>query len=94
MSLLLRCPQIVDGVGAALTGHGVLIEGERITRVAPTPEFEGFGGEQLILEDATLLPGLIDCHVHLCFDAESNPGEVTDKLRPGAVAVRALANVR
>jgi len=94
LSLLLRCPQIVDGVGAALTRHGVLIEGQRIARVAPIAEFEGFSGEQLVLDDTTLLPGLIDCHVHLCFDAESDPGEVMEKLPPGAVAVRALANAQ
>ncbi len=94
MSLLLRCSQIVDGIGAALAWHGVLIEGERIARVAPIAEFEGFRGEELVLDDATLLPGLIDCHVHLCFGAEPDPGEATDKLRPGAVAVRALANAQ
>ncbi len=94
MSLLLRCPRIVDGVGGVLTEHGVLIEDERIARVAPVAEFEGYDGEQCILDDTTLLPGLIDCHVHLCFGAEPNPGEATEKMLPGAVAVRALANAQ
>lgn len=94
MSLLLRCARIVDGVGGTLDGHGVLIEEARITRVAPLGEFDGYAGEAVSLDDATLLPGLIDCHVHLCFDAESNPGEATEKLRPGAVAVRALVNAQ
>ena len=35
MGLLLRCPRIVDGIGGTLTQHGVLVEGERIVRVAP-----------------------------------------------------------
>ena len=94
MSLLLRCPHIVDGVGGTLTQHGVLIEGERIARVAPVAEFEGYVGEEMDLEDTTLLPGLIDCHVHLCFGAEANPAEATDRMSPGAVAVRALANAQ
>ncbi len=95
MSLLLRCPRIVDGIGGTLTQHGVLVEGARIARVAPITEFEGYQGEEVTLDEAsTLLPGLIDCHVHLCFDAESNPGEATEKMRPGAVAVRALANAQ
>ncbi len=94
MSLLLRCSRIVDGVGGTLTQHGVLVEGKRIARVAPIAEFEGFSGEDLALDNTTLLPGLIDCHVHLCFDAEPNPGEVTEKMQPGAVAVRALANAQ
>jgi imidazolonepropionase-like amidohydrolase len=95
MSLLLRCPRIVDGTGGTLTQHGVLLEGQRIARIAPVSEFEGYQGEEIALDDATtLLPGLIDCHVHLCFDAEPNPGEVAEKMRPGAVAVRALANAQ
>ncbi len=95
MSLLLRCPRIVDGIGGTLTRHGVLLEGQRIARIAPISEFEGYRGEEVVLDDATtLLPGLIDCHVHLCFDGEPNPGEVAEKMRPGAVAVRALANAQ
>ncbi len=95
MSLLLRCPRIVDGIGGTLTQHGVLLEGERIARIAPISEFEGYRGEELVFDDATtLLPGLIDCHVHLCFDAEPHPGEVVEKMRPGAVAVRTLANAQ
>ena len=94
MSLLLRCPHIVDGVGGSLSQHGVLIEGEHIARIAPMAEFAGYDGEELNLDDTTLLPGLIDCHVHLCFGAEPNPAEATDKLRPGAIAVRALANAQ
>jgi imidazolonepropionase-like amidohydrolase len=95
MSLLLRCPRIVDGIGGTLTQHGVLLEGERIARIAPISEFEGYQGEEVVLDGATtLLPGLIDCHVHLCFDAEPHPGEVAEKMRPGAVAVRALSNAQ
>jgi imidazolonepropionase-like amidohydrolase len=94
MTLLLRCPHIVDGVGGTLTEHGVLIEGERIARIAPVAEFAGYAGEELALDGTTLLPGLIDCHVHLCFGAEPNPGEATEKMRPGAIAVRALANAQ
>lgn len=94
MSLLLRCPRIVDGVGGTLTQHGVLIEGERIARVAPLAEFDGYSGDALTLDNTTLLPGLIDCHVHLCFGAEPNPGEATDKMHAGAIAVRALANAQ
>jgi len=94
MSLLLRCSRIVDGLGGTLTEHCVLVEGEHITRVAPASEFEGYSGPEQALDDATLLPGLIDCHVHLCFDAEGNPGEAVERMHPGAVAVRALTNAQ
>jgi imidazolonepropionase-like amidohydrolase len=56
------------------------------------------GGELVDLGDATLLPGLIDVHQHLAFDASSNPvagleadDDATLLLRMRLAAQRALA---
>ena len=47
-----------------LEGCAVLVEGERIAAVGPADEMpKGAAVERL--EGCTLLPGLIDCHVHL-----------------------------
>ena len=94
MSVLYRNARIIDGLGTQLSDHAVLIEGERIARVAASAEFDGFAGETRDLTGTTLLPGLIDCHVHLVFGCEASPGEAVDKLAPGEVTVRALANAR
>jgi imidazolonepropionase-like amidohydrolase len=94
VNLLIRPARIIDGEGRVLEGHGTLIEGRHIARVAPLAEFEGFTGQVLGLDDGTLLPGLIDCHVHLCFGAEPNPGEAVQRMQPGAVTLRALGNAQ
>lgn len=94
MSLLLKAQRIIDGEGGVLEEHGVLVEDGLITRIAPQAEFEGFTGEAVTLADGSLLPGLIDCHVHLCFGAEPNPGEAVERMRPGEIAVRALDNAQ
>src|SRR5690606_17886549 len=52
--------KILDGGGAALDEHGLLVSGERVERLAPAAEFEGFSGERIELTGMTLLPGLID----------------------------------
>lgn len=84
--------------GRLFDGHGfrdataVLVEGDRITRVAPEAEFQGFAGRRVETHGATLLPGLIDCHVHLVFGAEPNPWTALNALRPGQVAIKALDN--
>jgi len=39
---------------------------------------------------ATLMPGLTDCHVHLCLGAEGDPGTAADKLLPGQMTLKAL----
>ncbi len=68
--LAVRAAKLIDGRGGApLLGAVVLIEGERITAVGsglPIPA----GTRVLDLGGATLLPGLIDMHVHLTARAD------------------------
>ena len=94
MSLLIQPGRIIDGQGNCLTEHAVLIDDGRIAQLAPFDAFQGYSGPALRDANASLTPGLIDCHVHLCFGAEGNPGEAVDRLRPGDVALRALANAQ
>jgi len=54
--------------------HGVLVEGGQIAWVgahARAPR-EARAAASVACEGRTLTPGLIDCHVHLCFDGEAN----------------------
>lgn len=51
----------------------ILIEGERITRVSSGGEIPA-DYDRINLGDATLLPGLIDVHVHLDFDPAFGSG--------------------
>jgi imidazolonepropionase-like amidohydrolase len=85
---------VIDGSGGRHDGLGVLVEDDRIRRVAPLGEFDGFAGERVDTSGGALLPGLIDCHVHLVYRGEPNPGQAVDQLRPGEVALRALENAR
>jgi imidazolonepropionase-like amidohydrolase len=61
---LIRAARLVDGTGAPARGPAaVLIEHGRIVAVDPSPVPDGV--EVMDLGDVTLLPGLIDTHVHL-----------------------------
>ncbi len=82
--------RLFDGENAPLDGQAVLVEDTAIRRVAPRPEFDGFAGEVVDTSGATLMPGLIDCHVHLCLGAEGDPGTAADKLLPGQTTMKAL----
>ena len=79
-----------DGDGNTLEDHGILVDGTRIERVAPVAEFDGFSGDRVDTAGGTVLPGLMDCHVHLCFGGEPDPHTSMDKLDASSVVLKAL----
>jgi imidazolonepropionase-like amidohydrolase len=78
--LAIRAERAFDGEQAIPGGALVLVDGGRIVGVepgsAPLPE----GWPVTELPGATLLPGLIDAHVHLCGDSQA--GALDERL-PG-----------
>ena len=89
MTTLYRSGRIFDG-DRMIDGHAVLVEADRIRRVAPESEFDGFAGETIDCSGGTVMPGLIDCHVHLLFRGEADPMRVLEKLDAAYAVVRAL----
>jgi imidazolonepropionase-like amidohydrolase len=65
--IYLRAGRMIDVVeGRVLTNQTVVIKGDRIDRVAPSSSIDIPAGADVIdLSDMTVLPGLIDNHVHL-----------------------------
>ncbi|MFP6709086.1 MAG: amidohydrolase family protein [Alphaproteobacteria bacterium] len=78
------------GAGDIIEGQAVLVEGGQVAKVAPAGEFDGFSGAAIDTSGGTLMPGLFDCHVHLCLGAEGDPGTAADKLLPGQITMKAL----
>jgi imidazolonepropionase-like amidohydrolase len=72
MSVLFKDGVVFQGKKILPKGYSVLVEGDLIKRIAPDAEFVGFEGDVISLEGKTLLPGLIDCHVHLVFSGQSD----------------------
>jgi len=74
-TLVLMGASLVDGSGAEpVRGRVVVVEGDRITQVVD--DARAPRGRRIDLSGCTLLPGLINCHVHLCFGAEADPVRV------------------
>ncbi len=68
--LVILGARLIDGTGADPIEHSALvIEGERISAVGPRARVTVPRGAVVIEADgASILPGLIDCHVHLTGD--------------------------
>ena len=71
--LVVRAAWLFDGTSATLMPQpAVVVEGEKIAAVESGVEPPG-DAEVVDLGDATLLPGLVDTHVHLVLDATGDP---------------------
>src|SRR5215204_917915 len=85
-----RARRVVDGNGRPVQPCVVLVDGERIVDVVG-PEAAPSDAEIDDLGDVTILPGLIDAHVHLIWaGAEPNPEEIRARESIPMATVRAV----
>ncbi|EGH74876.1 amidohydrolase family protein, partial [Pseudomonas syringae] len=64
--LILRNGRLLDvQQGQLISGQEVVIEGERIVAVRAEGQPAPAGAQVIDLGGRTLMPGLIDCHVHV-----------------------------
>jgi imidazolonepropionase-like amidohydrolase len=78
---LVRAGRFFDGTGSEpISGIAVELRDGRVARIGA--DLQPADGAQVVDEpDATLLPGLIDCHVHLTLSASGNwIGEMNDSV--------------
>ncbi|RRV10413.1 amidohydrolase family protein [Pseudomonas sp. v388] len=87
--MILRNGRLLDlQAGALVAGQEVVIEGERIVAVRPTTQGCEADTQVIDLGGMTLMPGLIDCHVHVL---ASNANLGLNALQPNAITMyRAL----
>ena len=92
-SLVLTGATLIDGTGAApVSGRAVVVRDGRIQAVVA--EREAPAGPTRRLEGLTLLPGLINCHVHLCFGGEADPGAAMVKETFATTVIKAPVRAR
>jgi imidazolonepropionase-like amidohydrolase len=70
--VLIRAGRVVDVVGGrVLSGQTIVVRDGRIERITPSADAPATSGaSEIDLRNATVLPGLIDAHVHLNSDGE------------------------
>lgn len=92
--VVIRAGRLVDvRAGRVVGDQAILVEGERIVEVGPAAAVTARAGSNarvIDLSNATVLPGLIDCHTHIT----SNPDQVGYSSLGISVPREALYGVR
>ena len=89
-TIALRSVHLIDGRGGAQERMTVLIQGNRIAAVGPDREISVPQGAEIPdVRGMTVLPGLIDCHVHLCLGAEANVVHTIEHDPPALTTLKA-----
>ena len=92
MKTTYRAARVFDGVSEHATEDGaVLVEDGRIASVGSVADLPA-GVGITDLGDATILPGLIDAHVHLVWSASAEPHEVVERESRALTALRCANN--
>lgn len=93
-TIYLHCGRILPIEGVALEKATIVVEGNRIARIAPGYLTPPTGAEAVDLTDKTVLPGLIDCHVHIEWEQSRSSYNERYVLNAPDIAYRAAVYAR
>jgi imidazolonepropionase-like amidohydrolase len=90
---ILRGAALIDGTGAPpVRDRAVVLQDRRIAAVVP----DGQAGDGVVLDlgGLTLLPGLTNCHTHLCLSGDADPARTLGDESYAATVINALLRAR
>lgn len=74
MGCILQNARIVDGTGEVFQDRFVVIDGTKIREIGHAADIPATPAFPVVeLAGKTVMPGVIDCHVHLCIDGDADP---------------------
>ncbi|HYM38339.1 MAG TPA: hypothetical protein VES96_08050, partial [Nitrospiraceae bacterium] len=82
--------RVVDGLGRTLPRATVLVKGDRIAAVNDARQLAApRGAVRIDGRGLTLLPGLMDCHVHLCLGGDADVVQTIQQDDPSLTLLKA-----
>ncbi len=95
---ILKASRLVDGTGGPVSEQtAILLEGDTIKQVGTNETVQAPEGASVLdidYGDATILPGLVDCHVHLNGIGDGRAGDELATLPDEVLTVQSAQNVR
>lgn len=92
-TVLIKAGRLIDvNSGRVLTDQAILIEGDRIKEVGASSQIASrSGGARVIdLSNATVLPGMIDCHTHILLQGDITAEDYDQQLLKESIPFRAI----
>ena len=94
-SVTFRSVRVIDGIGRMIERATVVVRGTTITAIGSDRDLSvPRGTSKIDGRGLTLLPGLIDCHVHLCLGAEPDVVDAIAQETPALTLLKSSAAAR
>ena len=90
---IIKAKRIITGNGTVFIDHAILVQQDRIQSIQPW-QSGPFEGDVLDLGERTVLPGLIDTHLHLSLDPANQKAFYDPDQNPLEIVVRTVANAQ
>jgi len=95
ISIAIRSVRVIDGNGRTIERATVVIRGTTIAAIGSDRDLSvPRGAIKIDGHGLTLLPGLIDCHVHLCLGAEPDVVDAITKETPSLTLLKSSRSAR
>ena len=95
MSYLIEAGCVIDGLGGEPREKAdILVEGQHIAAIGPRGSLQSRGAEVVPVHEQVVLPGIIDAHVHPCFDSHPGNHISVSGEQMAMHAIRGVSNMR
>ncbi len=95
MAFVFKNGNVIIGNGKVIEKGTVAVIGKEFIFVGPTKKLRTSGKDTIFdVSGKTILPGLIDCHVHLCLDGSPDPMTSIAKESVSTITLKAAQHAR
>ncbi len=92
MTIVIYHARLIDGTGAVHERATLVVRGSKISAVGPSRTLTiPKGARRINGRGLTILPGLIDCHVHLCLGGEADVVGALESVHPSLTLLKSAS---
>ena len=95
MTIAIHHVRLIDGTGVVHERATLLVRGAKISAVGPSNEVRiPKGAVRIDGRGLSIIPGLIDCHVHLCLGAEADVVATLESEQPSYTLLKSARHAK